>query len=171
MSSDTAWSGNWTPSATKREAASAALNARSSARISDNCPAARMRPSRSLGSARVINTRRVCCGRCLMKKSICSMHSADRTRWKSSTTIVTFPDRAAIASRTRGSTAPNMSCPPAATKPAMSRAMTQPARSRAVAMCVHKRTGSLSDASSDIHATIAGREGDASHCVTTVVLP
>ena len=171
MSSDMASSDNWTPSAAKREYASAVLNARSSARISDNCPAARILPSRRVGSARVIKTRCACSGRCLTKKSICLLHSADRTMWKSSMTITTFWDRTAIASTMRGSTPVSMSWPPAETNPATSRAILQPARSRAVAICVHSRTGSLSGASSEIQATISGRAGDASHCVTTVVLP
>ena len=94
-----------------------------------------------------------------MKKSICSLHSAERTISKSSTKIAMSSDSAAIPSTILGSTAVSMSWLPAAMKPAISRAMTQPAWSRAAAMCVHNRTGSLSEVSSEIQATAATRGG------------
>jgi hypothetical protein len=78
---------------------------------------------------------------------------------------------AAIASTILGRTTATTSWPPAATKPAMSRATRQPARSRAVAICVHSRAGSLSEVSSDIQATFAGADSEANHWATTVVLP
>ena len=91
--------------------------------------------------------------------------------WKSSIKSVTPEANSAIPEMIFGNTAFSMSWLPAAMKPAMSRAITQPARSRAVAMCVQRRTGSLSAVSRDTHAIFAGREVEASHWVTAVVLP
>ena len=81
------------------------------------------------------------------------VHSADLTMWKSSMTITTFWDRAAIASTMRGAprqhvmaAGGNKSCNVPGDFAAC--------RSSAEAMCVHSRTGSLSGASREIQATI-----------------
>ena len=86
-------------------------------------------------------------------------------------TSVMWAKRAAIASMIIGSTEVVRSLAPAAMKPATSRGMLQPARSRAVAMWLHRRAGSLSATSRETHATVAGRDPEANHWATSVLLP
>ena len=142
------------------------VNAKSSARISDNWPAARIRPSR--GSVGAGDEYEVCfAGRCLMKKSICALHSVEGDS-KSSNKSAMSEDSAAIPSTIFGSTAAACRGGPQQ-RNLTRRAHDTACASRAVAMCVHSRPGRCRRYQRNQATAADGVE--ANHWVATVVLP